>query len=194
MPTIRISDKSMQRLKKWAEPLEDSAEAAFAKVLEAAERFRGAHTPKPRSMDDAGVSRHTKPEAAPRSKLSLDAFRWPLLETLHAFGGRAHVDDLRPAMRDRMAPQLLPGDLDRLKSGQERWWNSVQWQRYKLKEEGYIRADSRRGTWELSDKGAALVETRSQGGSESFVNHLLAMPDVGEDFDRPRSNPRRVEL
>ena len=40
MPTIRISDDSMQRLKAWAEPLEDSAEDAFRKVLEAAERDR----------------------------------------------------------------------------------------------------------------------------------------------------------
>ena len=41
MPTIRISDKSMQRLKAWAEPLEDTADSALAKVLDVAERYRG---------------------------------------------------------------------------------------------------------------------------------------------------------
>ena len=42
MPTIRISDKSMQRLKAWAEPLEDTADSALAKVLDAAETYREA--------------------------------------------------------------------------------------------------------------------------------------------------------
>lgn len=196
LPTIRISDKSMQRLKKWAEPLEDTTESAFAKVLDAAERFRDAHAPEPRSPEDAGTSRRPEPETAPRPKHSIDAFRWPLLDTLHALGGRASAEAVRSAMRDRMAPRLFPGDLDRLKSGQERWWNNVQWQRHRLKEEGYLRADSPRGVWELSDKGTALMETRSEDGPGSIVDHLLAIPDVGEgtDFERARSGPRRVDL
>ena len=148
MPTIRISDKSMERLKKWAEPLEDTPESAFAKVLDAAERSRGVQAPEP-----------PKPKTASRPFHPTSSFRRPLLEILHALGGRASAKDVRSAFRDRMAPELLPGDLDRLKSGQERWWKNVRHQRTILKKEGYLLADSPYGVWELSDKGMVLPQT-----------------------------------
>ena len=97
MPVIRISEESMERLKKWAEPLVDTTESALVKVLDAAEKW-----------------------------------------------------------------------LD----------------------------DSPRGLWELSEKGIGQAETWLATEPKSFVDHLLAMPDAGEDsdFDRPRSGPRRIEL
>lgn len=96
MPTIRVSDDSLKRLKAWAEPLEDSADSALRKALDAAER---------------------------------------------------------------------------------------------------VRADSRRGVRELSEEGSAFAAAGSADAPRGFVDHLLAIPDVGEDsdFDRPRSGPRRVE-
>lgn len=192
LPTIRISDDSLKRLKAWAEPLEDSADSALRKALDAAERFRAGGAPEARSLEDAGAPWRPEPGTAPRPRLAQDGLRRPLLETLHALGGRAHVRDLRPAIRERLASRLGGGDFDRLESGEERWWNAVQGERYKLKEEGYLRAGSRRGVWELSEKGNAFVADAPAG----FVDHLLAFPDVGEDsdFDRPRSGPRRVEL
>ena len=196
LPTIRISDDSLKRLKAWAEPLEDSADSALRKALDAAERFRAGGAPEARSLEDAGGPWRPEPGTAPRPRLAQDGLRRPLLETLHALGGRARVRDLRPAIGERLASRLGSGDFDRLKSGEERWWNAVQWERYKLKEEGYLRADSRRGVWELSEKGSAFVAAGSADAPQGFVDHLLAIPDVGEDsdFDRPRSGPRRVEL
>ena len=38
MPVVRISEDTMERLKKWAEPLVDTTETAFVKVLNAAEQ------------------------------------------------------------------------------------------------------------------------------------------------------------
>lgn len=196
MPTIRISDDSLKRLKAWAEPLEDSADSALTKALDAAERARAGGAPEARSLEDAGGPWRPGPEAAPRPRFPDDEFRRPLLETLHALGGRAHVRDVRPALRERLASRLGGGDFDRLESGEERWWNAVRWERYKLKDEGYLRADSRRGVWELSEKGNAFVAAASAPAAQGFVDHLLAIPDIGEDsdFDRPRSGPRRVEL
>ena len=83
-----------------------------------------------------------------------------------------------------MRPRLLPVDLEPVKSGQPRWWNLVCFERNALKEEGYLRDDSPRGVWELSEKGAG------------FVDHPLAMSDVGEDVDcnrpvQPRARPGR---
>ena len=40
MPTIRVSAETLQRLKRWAEPLEDTAESAISKALDAAEKMR----------------------------------------------------------------------------------------------------------------------------------------------------------
>lgn len=81
-----------------------------------------------------------------------------------------------------MKPRLLPVDLEFVRAGQPRWWNLVCFERRKLKKEGYLRDDSPHGVWELSEKGTG------------FVDHLLAMPDVGEDadFNRPRSAPRKT--
>ena len=61
---------------------------------------------------------------------------------------------------------------------------------------GFLRSDSERGRWELSEKGASVVETWFEQTAASFVDHLLALPDGGEDadFDRPRTGPRPVEL
>ena len=56
MPTIRISDESMQRLKAWAEPLVDTADSALAKALDAAERYR--ETPDPTEPGPVSRSGH----------------------------------------------------------------------------------------------------------------------------------------
>lgn len=40
MPVVRISDGTWERLKTWAEPLEDTADDALRKVLDIAERHR----------------------------------------------------------------------------------------------------------------------------------------------------------
>ena len=38
MPVIRISEQTMERLRKWAEPLTDTADSALTKALDAADR------------------------------------------------------------------------------------------------------------------------------------------------------------
>ena len=200
MPVVRISEKSMQRLKAWAEPLEDTTDSALEKALDAAERHLQARPPKgPDAVrpPEPGRERRRK-EATPlkKKKTPQKAFRAPLLEALYEFGGGARVHDLRPAMKKRMESRLLPGDFDLVTGGQERWWNAVCWERSNLAKEGYFRGDSRRGVWALSEEGIGWVEARLAGASGNFVDHLLAMPDVGEesDFDRPRSGPRRFEM
>ena len=188
MPTIRISDESMQRLKAWAEPLVDSADAALAKALDAAERYREINAPTamgpvPRSSDHA-------------PGLPEETVREPLMDVIYERGGRASGRDLYPALRERMKRYMTPGDFDRISSGDDRWRSTVKSAREDLVQEGYLRDDSPRGVWALSDAGVALVESRRVLSSGSFVDHLLAFPDVGEDsdFDQPRSGPRPVDL
>ena len=194
MPVIRISNETMERLKKWAEPLEDTTETAFVKVLDTAEKTLDS----PRSP-----LRPKKPEAVrpPRQgnkqdKLPEMEFRRPLLETLYEMGGKARVNELRPVLEKRLAPRLRSGDYEPVSTGDPRWWNAACWARNGLKTDGYLRSDSPRGLWELSEKGMHQVEAWSAKEPESFIDHLLAMPSAGEDsdFDRPRSGPRRIEI
>lgn len=181
----------MRRLKAWAEPLEDTAESALAKVLDVAESARTGPPP-------PGLPNHVKqnPSAlkppartrvgAPR-KLPQKAFRQPLLEVLDELGGSARVRELRPAMKERVAPLLLPGDRELVSTGDERWWNATRWERTALLREGYLRPDSPRGIWELSDKGLEHVANSLRAQKVApFVEHLLTIPDVGDDTDFER--------
>lgn len=51
-PVVRISDESYERLKTWAEPLDDSADDAFRKVLDAADLHRAACEASPPRVDE----------------------------------------------------------------------------------------------------------------------------------------------
>ncbi len=195
MPVIRISDGTMERLKAWAEPLEDTAESALAKALDVAEEARKLPR-RDRSKTAAKAPRVPRAHAVSTNKLPQKEFRQPLLEVLYQMGGSAHVTDLRPVMKEKMISVLLSGDLERLSSGDARWWNATCWERFNLVREGYLRGDSPRGTWELSETGMKHVERSISQSPEPFVEHLLAMPEVGDaaDFDRARTGPRRIEL
>ncbi len=194
MPVVRISEETMERLKKWAEPLVDTTESAFVKVLNAAEEALDA---------ERGVATPKKPEAVrqPRrrqlqDKLPEKELRRPLLEILYELGGKARVEELRPLLETRIAPRLRPGDYEPVSTGDPRWWNAACWARNGLKKDGHLRDDSPRGLWELSEKGIRQTEAWLRKKPDSFIDHLLAMPDAGKDsdFERPRSGPRQIDL
>ena len=208
MPTIRISDRSWERLKTWAEPLVDTADSALGKALDAAERSRGSASrpheppvaPEPGlsavepSRD--GASRPQKPavpsgpglSAVKLDRLPQKEFREPLLLAIYELGGSAHVHELRPILRDRMKSRLLPGDFEHVSGAVERWWNATCWVRHDLVNEGYFQKDSPRGVWALSDEGVRLIESLLKESSGDFADHLRAMPDAGEDSDFDRSS------
>ena len=56
MPVIRVSDQTIQRLKTWAEPLQDTVDSALSRVLDAAEARREADRSRPRN--DRGREEH----------------------------------------------------------------------------------------------------------------------------------------
>ena len=194
MPVIRISDGTVERLKAWAEPLCDTADSALAKALDVAEEVR--KRPGREGPTVTQPKRRGRSPVASRRRLPQKDFRRPLLEVLHEMGGSVRVADLRPAMKEKMSASLLSGDVELVSSGDERWWNATCWERNHLVKEGLMRDDSPRGTWELSKKGVAYLEESNSESPDAFVEHLLAMPDVGNDadFDRSRSGSRRLEF
>ena len=96
-----------------------------------------------------------------------------------------------------MEPFLRPGDRELVSTGEERWWNTTCWERSALMKESYLRADSPRDIWTPSSEGLEHVEGSVPAKSpDPFMEHLLAIPDVGEDadFDRDPSGLRDVDL
>ena len=191
MPVIRISATTLERLKQWAEPLTDTAESALVRVLDAADHES------PPDADRGTPDRNRRATRPGRGvRIAVQELRQPLMESIYEMGGSVRAGVLRPVLRERLSSRLSAADLEPLASGEERWWNATRWERRKLVDEGLLRSDSERGTWALSEKGASVVETWFKQLAANFVDHLLALPDVGydADFDVPRSGPRPLEL
>ena len=118
------------------------------------------------------------------------------MDVIYERGGSASGREVYPALRERVKRYMTPGEFDRISAGDDRWRSTVKSAREDLVQQGYLRDDSPRGVWALSEAGVALVRSRLAESTGSFVDHLLAFPDVGEDsdFDPPRSGPRQVDL
>lgn len=89
-------------------------------------------------------------------------FDRPLLESLAALpGGKGSAEEVLQSMKSKMAPVLKPKDFDVVSSGEERWRNTARWRRNALVKIGFLRADSPRGIWEISDSGKAWLKRPS---------------------------------
>ena len=89
-------------------------------------------------------------------------FDKPLLESLAALpGGKGSAEEVLQSMKSKMAPILKPKDFDVVSSGEERWRNTARWRRNALVKLGFLRADSLRGIWEISDSGKAWLKRPS---------------------------------
>ena len=201
MPVIRISDRTYKRIQMWATPLVDTPDSALAKVFDAVERRRPGQ---PASAPDRDALPRAAPDPQPKSRtkaggLSQKEFRRPLMEVLYELGGKGHAglkDNVRAAMEKRMEPWLSDRDREITSTNEPRWWSTVACGlRERLKKEGLIRDDSKRGIWKLSEAGIAQVESWLAESRGNFSDHLLAMPDAGEDadFNPPRSGPREID-
>lgn len=157
MPTIRIDEKTWERLKSWAVPLEDSVDDVIAKVLDAADQKCATGSKKKKkaikaSAQSGGIAK------APAARLPQKEFRGPLLEEMYKAGGSIKTKVLREALEKRMAPQLSEADYERISTGLLRWWSAVIWERNSLQKLGLIAKGSPRGVWELSKAGKKFVE------------------------------------
>ena len=82
----------------------------------------------------------------------------PLLEVLVEVGEGGKVSDICNKVEEKMRSRLKPADYEKLKDGQNiRWKNFAQWARQKLIEEGFMKSDSPRGIWEITDEGRTYL-------------------------------------
>ena len=82
----------------------------------------------------------------------------PILEALIEKGGSGKMSEVLSRVFGKMKNRLKPKDLEKTPSGAIRWKNHAQWERQRLKSEGYLKKDSPRGIWEITDKGRNLHE------------------------------------
>jgi len=86
-------------------------------------------------------------------------YRLPILESLIEMGGSGRMQDVLDRVFTKVKDALKPKDFDRLESGTAiRWRNAAQWERWKLIKRGYLKKDSARGIWEITDEGRKLYE------------------------------------
>ncbi|MEI6665250.1 MAG: winged helix-turn-helix domain-containing protein [Chloroflexota bacterium] len=153
MPVIRISEDNFQRLQRWAIPLEDTVDSALAKVLTAAEADR------PRTeVSEMPASPKIRPERT--GEAIPDARYYALIiRALSEAEGRASKSAVTRRIGEWLASELSPDDHVTVATGESRWENRVAWARNRLRESGYLRADSPRGMWELTPKGRELASS-----------------------------------
>jgi len=160
-PVIRITDATWERLKRWAEPLEDSPEDAVRKVLEAAEEHLKCRQPQEtKSTNIISKKRNTHAGRLQRGlKTSQHAYRQPILEAVNELGGSASVDDVLNRVGEKMKSLFTPFDYQKLPSGIDiRWRNTAMWERFELVKDGLLKSNSHTGIWEISDKGISEIK------------------------------------
>ena len=80
-----------------------------------------------------------------------EVFRIEIIDALKILGGAGKVSEIQEIIEKRMKDKFLPGDLDKTASGELVWKNDVRWARIDMKNDGVLRNDSPKGTWELSE-------------------------------------------
>jgi integrase len=83
------------------------------------------------------------------SQLGSNDYEQPILNALADLGGTATRGEIAKRVRDELAPRMTPVDLERVPSGMLRWETHLSKARSNLVGKGLVKADSRRGRWEL---------------------------------------------
>ena len=85
-------------------------------------------------------------------------FFQPILETLVDLGGSGQVREVLGRVRGRLEGVLREVDYELLRSkGEPRWETVACFARLAMVHRGMLKKGSRRGTWEITEKGRALV-------------------------------------
>ena len=88
------------------------------------------------------------------------AFRKPILQALVEFGGSAPAHTVLARVEQMVKQQLSQYDYEPVPSSPReiRWWNTARWCRKILVNEGFLKSDSPRGIWEITELGRRELE------------------------------------
>ena len=84
----------------------------------------------------------------------------PILQALEENGGSRKMNIVLDRVGQIMKGILKDVDYEPLASDPNslRWRNTAQWARYSMIQEGFLKSDSPRGIWEISDKGRRYLK------------------------------------
>jgi hypothetical protein len=148
MPSITISDESYAVLQALAEPFVDTPDSVIAKLVQA---YRSPASPrqdqKPPSLRNPpspnGV-RARRGEVTPRQ-----VYREALLKVLRDAGGEMETAKAVESVGKLLKDRLRPIDLAKLRTGEERWVNSIRFARKDLIDQGRLDSRAPHGIWRL---------------------------------------------
>ncbi|GAC1334972.1 MAG: restriction endonuclease [Isosphaeraceae bacterium] len=109
----------------------------------------------------------------------------PLLEILEQFGGEARPKQIYPLITAKF-PQITSEDLkEKLKHGEIKWHNRIQWTRQSLVEAGQM-ISPQRGIWAITDRGRARLEQdklANAGQINIFQSQSVNLVDIHEKYE-----------
>jgi hypothetical protein len=146
VPTIRVDDDVYKTLQGMAEPFVDSPNSVLRRVLE---------------LDASAEERQETRRATSDEILSRFEYDQPILEALAKRGGSARPSELLNDVGEMLKDRLKERDYERVPSGDIRWRNRAMWRRMRLIDEGFLKADTPRGVWELTEAGWERAKGRS---------------------------------
>ena len=83
----------------------------------------------------------------------------PTLQVLEKMGGSGEADAVVERVGRIMKPVLQDVDYEPLESdGNPRWHKTAHWTRYRMVKQGLLNPYSRRGTWEITEKGCKELQ------------------------------------
>lgn len=143
---IEIDDQVLAILQMEAEALVDSPNRVLRRLLGLPPGGR-----EPQSV--ASSSRPSRARAPWGALLQHSSFELPILRALAEHGGAAPRHRVLEAVEKQLGDSLTEFDRGRVPSGMVRWEVRASEVRRALRERGWMKADSPRGLWELTDAG-----------------------------------------
>lgn len=110
------------------------------------------------------VRRRSYGQAQRGARTPQTAYVIPILKALAELGGRGRTADVLTRVGHMMEQRFTSLDLAPLPSNTQvlRWWNTAQWARNEMVNNGLLRNDSPRGIWEITEKGRRYLEQHSR--------------------------------
>ena len=147
---IEVDEEVFGELQKRAAPLIDTPNSVMRREL---------GLDAPTEQDGRRGPMRAKAERAPFGTLLPEKeYERPILEVLVEAGGSAPSREVTKAVGERLADRLTELDRQTLTSGEIRWANRVHFTRLRMVEQGLLKRDSPRGTWEISEEGRAALQ------------------------------------
>jgi hypothetical protein len=118
---------------------------------------------KPKTVHETGLWRvlNSSRSRRPRGQITNTAvFRPVIIEALKELGGVGKLRTIVQMVEHKMKEVLTDADyVIRPSDGRPVWYNTMNWQRYIMVQEGILKNNSPRGVWELHDEFLKLVKS-----------------------------------